>query len=152
MLWVEWGQGWGTRKLCSCQPVQELWKLRAPLSVIGKECGRGRRETQVSPSLARPCFLQLCSCTGFPAAWPRSLRLEGAGQTGPRSRAALGVEPVNVTKLRPGSTPSLPGAQKDDITQTEALAWMGFNSAEASTCRAQGLPGLLFGGGSLLLS
>lgn len=51
------------------------------------------------------------------------------------------MEPVNPAKLGPGSTPSLPGAERDDITQTEASAWMGFNSGKAGTCSVQGLPG-----------
>lgn len=88
-------------------------------------------------------LLLLSSCSaaapGFQIGWPASQ--EGAGLSGPRSRAGLGVEPVNSAKLWPGSTPSLPGAQRDDITQTEPPAWMGFNSRDASTCRAPGLTG-----------
>lgn len=52
------------------------------------------------------------------------------------------VEPVNSARLQPGSTPLLPGAQKDDITQTEGSRLEGLHQhqREAGTCGAEGLP------------
>lgn len=52
-----------------------------------------------------------------------------------RNGAGLGAEPVNSAKLGAGSTPSLPGTQRDDITQLEAPAWTGFSIRNVSTCR-----------------
>lgn len=61
---------------------------------------------------------------------------------GSEKLTGLEVEPVNSARLQPGSTPLLPGAQKDDITQTEGSRLEGLHQhqREAGTCGAEGLP------------
>lgn len=60
---------------------------------------------------------------------------------GSEKLTGLEVEPVNSARLQPGSTPLLPGAQKDDITQTEGSRLEGLHQhqREAGTCGAEGL-------------
>lgn len=93
-------------------------------------------------TLGGPPPRSAAAASGFWQGWPGNLaKRVGVGGVA-RSLTGLEVEPVNSARQQPGSTSLLPGAQRDDITQTEGWSREGLlqHQREAGTCRAEGLP------------
>lgn len=86
-----------------------------------------------------PSSQERCGSIRFLARLARKAGQEGGGC---EKLTGLEVEPANSARQQPGSTPLLPEAQRDDITQTEGSSLEGLHQhqREAGTCRAEGLP------------
>lgn len=90
-------------------------------------------------TLGGPPPRSAAAASGFWQGWPGNLAKRVGGC---EKLTGLEVEPANSARQQPGPAPLLPGAQRDDITQTEGSSLEGLHQhqREAGTCRAEGLP------------
>lgn len=90
-------------------------------------------------TLGGPPPRSAAGASGFWQGWPGNLAKRVGGC---EKLTRLEEEPANSARQQPGPTPLLPGAQRDDITQTEGSILEGLHQhqREAGTCRAEGLP------------